>query len=177
MRAVLIYEPACAATRLVAQAVAVGLDRSVSVIVLSPSRVDASLLINADLVVIGGPAQVARATASPQVREYEVGSPDSPIQAPNILNWQGVREWLGWFGQTAKSAAVFDTRVRGRAVFARRAAKAVARDLAQHGMPVIVPPASFLIEETGRPAPNETRRAEAWGANLGGVVGTRRAAG
>ena len=77
----------------------------------------------------------------------------------------------------AKYAAAFDTRVKGRAVFARRASKALARELAQHGMSVIVPPASFLVEETGQLVVNETRRAEAWGANLGGVLRTRRAAG
>ena len=68
----------------------------------------------------------------------------------------------------ASGAALYST---------RRASKGIARELAQHGMPVIVPSAGFLVEESGQPVPNEAKRAEAWGANLGGVLRTRRATG
>ena len=49
MRAVVVYEPALATTRLVAQAVAIGLDRSVSVVVLPSTAVETTLLGHADL--------------------------------------------------------------------------------------------------------------------------------
>jgi hypothetical protein len=176
MRAVVVYEPA-SATRLVAQAVALSLDPSLSVLVLRPSEVYSSLLDGADLLVVGGPAEIAWATAPGSARQYEVVSPRCPAVRPNALNWLGVREWIGSLDQIARSGATFDTRVRGRSVFVRRASKGNARELAQHGMPVIVPPASFLVEETGQPAPNETKRAEARGAHLGGVLRARRAAG
>ena len=177
MRAVVVYEPALATTRLVARAVALGLDRSVSVVVLPSTAVDTTLLGHADLLVVGAPAQLARATAPGPAQHYEVGPPQGPAANPSITNGPGVREWIASLGETAKYAAAFDTRVRGRALFARRASKALARELAQHGMSVMVPPASFLVEETGQLVMNETRRAEAWGANLGGVLRTRRAAG
>jgi hypothetical protein len=177
MRAVVVYEPALATTRLVAQAVALGLNRSVSVLVLSSSKVDTLLFGHADLLVVGTPAQLARATAPALAQQSELGSPGIPAGSPSATNGPGVREWIASLGEMAKYAAAFDTRVKGRAVFARRASKALARELAQHGMSVIVPPASFLVEETGQLVGNETRRAEAWGANLGGVLRTRRAAG
>jgi hypothetical protein len=162
MRAVVVYEPALATTRLVAQAVARGLNRSVSVLVLSSSKVETLLLGDADLLVVGTPAQLARA-AAPALAQQS----DGP----------GVRQWIATLGEMAKYAAAFDTRVNGRAVFARRASKALARELSQHGMSVIVPPASFLAKESGQLVLNETSRAEAWGANLGGVLRTRPAAG
>ncbi len=177
MRAVVVYEPALATTRLVAQAVARGLNRSVSVLVLSSSKVETLLLGDADLLVVGTPAQLARAAAPAPAQPSELGPPGIPAGSPSVTNRPGVREWIASLGEVATYAAAFDTRVKGRAVFARRASKALARELAQHGMSVMVPPASFLVEESGRLVMNESRRAEAWGANLGGVLRTRRAAG
>lgn len=177
MRAVVVYEPALATTRLVARAVAFGLDRSVSVVVLPSTAVDTTLLGHADLLVVGTPAQLARATAPAPAQSSELGSPGIPARTPSATNGPGAREWIASLGEIAKYAAAFDTRVEGRAVFARRVSKALARELSQHGMSVIVPPASFLVEESGQLVMNETRRAEASGANLGGVLRTRRAAG
>ncbi len=61
MRAVVVYEPASATTRLVARTVALGLDRSVSVVVLPSTAVDTMLLGHADLLVVGAPLQTRRA--------------------------------------------------------------------------------------------------------------------
>ena len=72
MRAVVVYEPAFATTRRVAQAVALGLDRSVSVVVLPSTAVDTTLLGHADLLVVGTPAQLARATAPGPAQHYEM---------------------------------------------------------------------------------------------------------
>jgi hypothetical protein len=177
MKAVVVYEPIFVTTRLVAQAIALGIGRSVNVVVLPADQVNGLLVHDADLLVVGGSALLARATALGSARPDEVVSSRGPAVGPGALNRPGVRDWLGSLGHIAMSAAAFDTRIRGRAVFARRASKAISRDLAHHGMSVIVPPASFLVEETGRLAPNEAKRAEAWGANLGGVLGARRAAG
>ena len=115
MRAVVVYEPA-SAIRLVAQAVALGLDRSVSV-VLRPSEVYSSLLDGADLLVVGGPAEIAWATAPGSAQEYGVVSPPMSCNEPNALNWLGVREWIGFLDQVAESSAAFDPRVRSRSVF------------------------------------------------------------
>jgi hypothetical protein len=177
MRAVLVYEPIFATTRLVAQAIGLGISRSVDVAVLPANKLNGLLLADADLLVVGGPAQLARAAAHAPLQQYDPGLPRDPEVGPGALRWPGVREWLGLLGQVAVSGAAFDTRIRGRAVFARRASKAICRDLAQHGMSVIVPPANFLVEETGRVVPGELKRAEAWGANLGGVLRRSRAAG
>jgi hypothetical protein len=177
MRAVVVYEPAFATTPLVVQAVAVGLDRSVEVVVLPSNKVGASILDGADLLVVGGLAHASRATGRGSAQQHEVGSRRGLLAKPSAVGCPGLREWIASLGEIGKSAAAFDTRVRGHAVFARRASKAIARELAQHGMSLIVPPASFLVEENGQAALNETKRAEAWGANLGGALRTRRAAG
>jgi hypothetical protein len=135
------------------------------------------ILGDTDLVVVGGPAQLTR-TASPEsVRQRESEQTSEPVDTRSALGWPGVRGWLGSMGQVAMLAAAFDTRIMSRAVFARRASKAMSRELVHHGMTVIVPPASFLVDEVGRLAPSEAKRAEAWGANLGAALYTRRVAG
>jgi hypothetical protein len=176
MKAVVVYEPALATTRLVAQAVARGLNRSVSVLVVPSIEAETLALGHADLLVVGAPAQLARAEVPARAQQPELGSPGIPAGSPSATAGPTVRQWIASLGEMSKYAAAFDTRVRGRAVFARRASKALARELVQHGMSVIVPPASFLVEETGQLVMNEPRRAEAWGANLGGVLRTLRAA-
>ena len=144
MRAVVVYEPVFATTRLVAHSIALGIDRSVNVAVLPANKVNGLLFSDSDLLVVGGPAQLTRATAAGPAQRYEVDIPPDPGVGSGALNWPGVREWPGSLGQIAMSAAAFDTRIRARAVFARRASKAISRDLAQHGITVIVPPTSFL---------------------------------
>jgi hypothetical protein len=174
MKAVVVYEASFPGTRAVAEAVAFGVGRSVNVSLLRSDETNGLRLDDVDLLVVGGPAQLTRAIVpGPSVP----GASSDAAGARGVLSWPGIHQWLASVGQVPLSAAAFDTRIYGRTVFARRISKATARDLAQHGMSLVVPPSSFRLDETGQLALIEARRAEAWGANLGGVLRTRRAAG
>ncbi len=68
-------------------------------------------------------------------------------------------------------AAAFDTRIKGPVALTGRASRSIAKALAQHGMTVIVPPESFLVEKKGQLLPGEIERAEAWGASMAATLG------
>ncbi len=175
MKAVVVYEASFASTRAVAEAVSSGVGRSVNVSLVRSDETTGLRLDDVNLLVVGGPAQLTRAIVpGPSVSG---SSPDLTGGARGVLSWPGIHQWLDSLGQVPLSAAAFDTRIYGRTVFARRISKATARDLAQHGMSVVVPPSSFRLDETGQLDLAEARRAQAWGANLGGVLRTQRAAG
>ena len=82
------------------------------------------------------------------------------------LDGPGVREWIGCLGQHTIFAAAFDTRVKAPAALTGSASKAISRGLASHGMSVVAPPESFLVDKNGRLLPGEVARAAAWGATL-----------
>jgi len=168
MRAVVIYESMYGNTRLVAEAIARGLQPGNDVTVASVARATHELLDGADLVVVGGPThmhgmskagtrQLAVDQASKRPDELTL---DADAQGP------GLREWFGSLGRMSAMAAAFDTRLAGLAVFTGRASKRIAGLLEHHGLTLIARPESFLITTDNELKPGEEERAQEWGKAL-----------
>lgn len=170
MKAVVAYDPFFARTRAVAQAVGRGLDRSVDVFLLSVSEAHLPNWADVDLLVVGRSRPATLWGAERQAMKAGGAAAVGPG------THTGLREWLARLQRLPICAAAFDVRSKLPSVFGGRASRALCSDLTQHGMRVIVPPASFVVDEMGYLQPGEARRAEAWGANLGGALRTRRTA-
>ena len=177
MRPVVVYESMFGATRVIAEAVASGFAECDETTVVRASEVGGSVLYDADLVVVGGPTHV-RSMSRPSTRKGAPGyakkhDGDLALE-PGADDAPGVREWIGHLGQHTVFAAAFDTRVKGPAVITGRASKAINRGLASHGMSIVAPPESFLVDKNGSLLPGEMTRAAAWGATLARAVRARR---
>ena len=166
MRPVVVYESMFGATRVVAEAVASGFAECDETTVVRASEVGGSVLYDADLAVVGGPTHV-RSMSRPSTRKGAPGyakkhDGDLALE-PGADDVPGVREWLGHLGQHTVFAAAFDTRVKGPAVITGRASKAINRGLASHGMSIVAPPESFLVDKNGSLLPGEMTRARCLG--------------
>jgi hypothetical protein len=175
MRALVVYESMFGSTRRIAEAVAAGLDKSGQAVVVGVADAHEGLLTGIDLLVVGGPTQ-GWSMSRPSTRRgapVHVAKPESGLTLePGADTGPGVREWLAQRGQLALPAAAFDTRVNSRFLFTGRASKAIGRQMERHGMTLIVPPESFLVDAKSHLLPGEPDRAEAWGQHLALAVGT-----
>lgn len=169
MRAVIMYESMFGSTRAIAEAIAEGLGPSVDARVVRVADADASTLEGADLLVVGGPTH-AWSMSRPNTRKGAPGYVRKPgsglVLEPGADTGPGVREWLGSLDRVSVRAAAFDTRIKGPSAFTGRASKAIDRMLSRHGLSVVVPPESFLVNKKSHLLPGETERARAWGARL-----------
>jgi len=168
MRALVVYESMYGNTHQVADAIGAGLGTAFDVRVVAVSEASPEMLVDADLVVVGGPTHMhgmSRATT----RKWAVEAAKKPASGlkaePGALG-PGLREWFGSLGEHAVRAAAFDTRLRGSPALAGRASKAVTRLLRTHGFDVVAEPESFLVTKQDRLQPEETTRARAWGSRL-----------
>lgn len=180
MRIVVVYESMFGATRVIAEAIAGGSTEYDETTVVRASEVGGSVLYDADLVVVGGPTHV-RSMSRPSTRKGAPGyakkhGGDLALE-PGADDALGVREWIGHLGQHTNYAAAFDTRVKGPAYLTGSACKAINRGLVSHGMSVVAPAESFLVDKDGRLLPGEVARAAAWGDKLAQAVRARRGAG
>ena len=179
MRAVVAYESMFGATRLIAEAIASGLTDCDDRTVVHVSEVGGSVLYGADLVVVGGPTHgwsMSRPSTRKGAPDYAEKHGGDLAVEPSALDGPGVREWIGCLGQHTIFAAAFDTRVKAPAALTGSASKAISRRLARHGMSVVAPPESFLVDKNSRLLPGEVARAAAWGASLAHTVQAKRGA-
>ncbi len=177
MRALIVYESMFGSTRQVAEAIGNGLGPDALVV-----GVDAApaVLDDFDLVVVGGPTH-AWGMSWPSTRRsapVRVAKPENDlVLEPGADTGPGVREWLKTVGDSHAKAAAFDTRINSRVLFTGRASKAVARQLSRHGLSVVVPPESFLVNSKSHLLPGEIERARRWGEQLTTVVDHTRTGG
>ena len=168
MRVVIVYESMFGSTRAIAEAIAEGLSPS-EVQVVRAADADAEILEGVELLIVGGPTH-ALTMSRPSTRKSApsyVRKPGSElVLEPEADTAQGVREWLSSLELVGASAAAFDTRIRAPAALTGRASKVIARRLSSHGLLVVVPPESFLVDKKGHLLAGETDRARAWGARL-----------
>jgi hypothetical protein len=173
MRALIVYESMFGGTRAIAEAIAEGLEPDVAAQVVPVAEADATALDGVDLLVIGGPTH-AWSMSRPSTRKSApayASKPDSGlVLEAGADNGPGVREWLESMGQPDLPGAAFDTRVKGPALFTGRASRAIKRSLSHHGVALVVPPQSFLVDKKSHLLPGETARARAWGAQLAAAV-------
>jgi len=158
-------------TRAIAEAIAEGFGPGVRV--LAVTGADEQALEGADLVIVGGPThwsrmsrQSTRKSAAKSVRQ-----PGSDLALESCADTgPGAREWLDTLHQFHARAAAFDTRYKAPAAITGRASKGIARALSRHGLTVVIPPESFLVDWKSHLQPGETDRARAWGARLVTIV-------
>jgi len=177
MRAVIVYESMFGRTRAIAEAIASGIGDYAETTLVRAGDVGGSVLYDADLAVVGCPTHT-RTMPQPVTRKAAPGyakKHDSDLALEPGAVGSGVREWLSSLGEHMIYAAAFDTRTEGPASLTGRASRAISRSLAHHGMSIVAPPESFLVDEDSTLLPGEMARAAAWGATLGQAVRTERA--
>src|SRR5579863_1385102 len=165
MRTIIVYESMFGSTRHVAEAIGKGLGAEGHVLVVGVGAAP-DVLDDFDLVVVGAPTH-AWSMSWPSTRRsapVRVAKPESDlVLEPGADSAPGVREWLKTVQDGRGKAAAFDTRINARVLFTGRASKAVARQLLRHGLSVVVPPESFLVDKGSHLLPGELERARRWG--------------
>jgi Flavodoxin domain len=168
MRAVVVYESMYGNTRLIADAIAVGLRSAFDVTIVPVSQASPAVLADADLVVVGGPTH-AHGMSRPSTRKAAAEAASKPVSPltvePDALG-PGLREWFGSLGRYPVKAAAFDTRIHGPAALTGRASKGITRLLHAYGFDVAAEPESFLVTRRDRLVRHELTRARGWGTNL-----------
>jgi len=85
-----------------------------------------------------------------------------------------VREWIDSLGEIHPGAAVFDTHIKAPLGVSGRASKSIRRELLRHGLSLVAPAESFLVDRKNHLLTGEVARARQWGENLARIVENRR---
>ena len=170
MKSVVIYESMYGNTHLVVDAIADGLRTHGEVVVVPVDQANATLVRNADLIVVGGPTHAHGLSHHDTRMGALIAANDEPGSAFTLdadAQGAGLREWFASLGPIETNAAAFDTRVELPAVISGRASKAIARKLRHHGATLICEPRSFFVTTANRLEAGEQAHARAWGTRLG----------
>ena len=174
MDALIVVESMFGNTRMVADAVMVGLASELppgcEVAVVDVSQAPQQLEAGVGLLVVGAPTH-AFGMSRPSTRK------SASEQGAEGGTTTGVREWLKTF-QPAKGqpVATFDTRIKKRGL-PGSAAKSASHKLARKGGVTIATPNSFWVEGTDGPLlDGEIDRAQTWGNALAAFAGRPTAA-
>ena len=168
MRAAVIYESMYGNSRAVAEAIAEGLQSRYETVVRLAANVDAALLDDLDLLVVGGPTHTltmsrpeTRDAALEQAPKMGIEHIEPTATAP------GVREWFARTEHVPPRVAAFCTRTDVPRVFSGSAARSIARELRRRGGHLVEAPTSFVVSK-GAPTllAGELERARVWGAHL-----------
>jgi len=171
MRALVVYESMFGNSAAVARAVADALAEHMSTEVVEVASAPPEVPPDVDLLVVGAPTHAfSLSRRSTRAEAHKQGAAAGSEEI-------GIREWLGELprGRRVSALATFDTRAeRVRRMPGSAAAKAarIARD---RGLGLAVARTSFYVADVAGPLlPDELDRARAWGADLAGLVATRR---
>ena len=169
MNAAIVYESMFGNTRQIAEAIADGLGESLTVETFSVTHADQTVCQGIDLLVVGGPTH-AWSMSQPSTRRgapLHLSDPDSDLILEPGADWgPGVREWISTIDRIATKGAAFDTRLASPLLLTGRACKSIGRQLTYHGLTLIAPPESFLVDKKSHLLPGELDRALAWGVRL-----------
>ncbi len=178
MRALIVYESIFGSTRQIAEAIGEGLkaEADVQVTGVADQQTAQLVLDDFDLVLVGGPTQ-GWSMSWPSTRRaapMRVQRPGSGLMLePGASTEGGVREWLASIGSLHTKGAAFDTRINGPVLLTGRASKGIARQLSRHGLLVVAPPESFLVDKGSHLLPGELERARIGGHALATLVDHR----
>jgi hypothetical protein len=160
-RALVVYESMFGNSRLVAEAVALGIGARMPVSVVEVSEAPTTFRPDIALVVAGGPTHVM-GMSRPSTRED--AERKFPVEARGST--EGLREWLASLhGEGGPTVAVFDTRIH-TPVYLGSAARGASRRLRHLGFDVTAVTSFFVGGTTGPLDQGELTRARAWGAGL-----------
>jgi flavodoxin len=171
MRAAVVYESMFGNTAAIAEAIGRGL-RSVGVeVTVAPFDAFApATVIDLDLLVVGAPTHargLSHETTGETALQDEQDVYDGTTPEP------GIRDWLEDLPEGAGRAAVaFDTRRHGPKILTGAAGKTIENKLELGGFQMAAEHESFLVTKDNALDDGEEARAEAWAADLGGVLET-----
>ena len=172
MRALVVYESMFGNTRIIAEAIAVGLstegmDVEASEVSVTSAQLDADV----DLLVVGAPTHTFTLSRT-DTRAAAAEQAPRPIVSPGI----GLREWLDDLAPNGSVAvAAFDSHVDKKVPGS--ASRSATRRLRRRGYRAIVPPESFYVSGMQGPlVTGEIDRARLWGAKLGAALRSQRTA-
>jgi len=164
MRTVIVYESLYGNTHEVAARLAEAAQARGEVALVPVSQAGPDLLVGADLVMVGGPTH-AHGMSRPSTRSQGVRQAvehGQPALDPDAEG-NGLREWFDTLAPADGVWSVaFDTRMEGSALLTGRASKGIASRLAAHGLRLVAPPESFLVDHQNHLEPGEGDRARSW---------------
>lgn len=172
MKAVIVYESEFGATKLVAQAIEMGLGEKMHTELVNVHDAGHITLTRTDLLVVGAPTHgrsIPTADSRLDGKLHRDQAWRSQRLEPEALK-TGVREWLATIDLDQSWCAAFTTRAHMSLLLSGSAAPAILRALRRAGGVPLAPPVAFLIEKTGALATNELRYAQDWGRQLGAAM-------
>jgi hypothetical protein len=162
MRALVVYESMFGSTRIIAEAIAIGLstqgvDVEVSEVGMTSSQLDDDI----DLLVVGAPTHTFT-LSRPETRSAAAEQATQALISTGI----GLREWLDALPKgEGRAVAAFDTHADKRVPGS--ASRASHRRLRRRGYRAVLPAECFYVAGMQGPlVDGEVERARAWGAEL-----------
>jgi len=172
MRAMVVYESMFGNTRVIADAIAKGLEPVGIVVVVLVPEAGHEMLADVDLLVVGGPTHF-HGMSRTRTRKWAAATAQKPkndLVLDRDAQGPGVSDWLRSLGHGHTKVAAFDTRFRGPAVLRGRASRVISRKLRRHGFEVVAKPESFFVTLQNHLGPGEAARAQEWGKRLAARV-------
>lgn len=172
MRSVVVYESMFGDGRLIAQALAEGLEATgFEVDLFEVGRAPTSFGPEVNLLVVGAPTH-ATSLSRPSSRSDAAAKADEPVVSAGI----GVREWLKRLalGNSETAVACWDTRGTGPKAITRfdHAVKLITKGLKKAGYTRLVGRESFFVVDMKGPlVDGEEDRARAWAKTLAAELG------
>jgi len=160
-------------TRHLAEAVAEGLGSDMDARVVQVNSAIAGELSHIDFLVVGTPTHahsMPRASTRRGAPEFARKPGSDLVLEPGADSEPGVREWLTSLGGLHIRGAAFDTRVKGPPSLTGRASRGISKALEHHGVEMVAPPESFLVDKQSHLLPGEAERARAWAVGLASDV-------
>ena len=172
MRAMVVYESMFGNTRVIADAIAKGLEPVGIVVVVPVPEAGHEMLADVDLLVVGGPTHF-HGMSRTRTRKWAAATAQKPkndLVLDRDAQGPGVSDWLRSLGHGHTKVAAFDTRFKGPAVLRGKASRAISRKLRRHGFEVVAKPKSFFVTLQNQLEPGEEARAQEWGKRLAASV-------
>ena len=169
MRIVVIYESMFGNTRRIAESIVEVLGATAEVRLVRAGLHTEVATSDVDLFVVGAPTHawsMPRANTRRGALEDVRKSGGELVLEENADSLPGVREWFESLATVHALGAAFDTRLNAPAALTGRASKVIATSLARHGLDVVLPAESFLVDRHNQLLDGELDRARTWATTL-----------